>query len=165
MSKQIISFKNALSGVWSTIKNESHMRFHIVAAFYVILFSFFYDFSMLQWALIIIVIGAVMALEVLNTSIEELCNLCADRYEPLVKFAKDAAAGAVLVMSLAAAAVAFIFYWDIGVFISIFKYFSGNISMLCLFAATAVFSVIFILLGPVGIKNTVLNMKFKIKGK
>ncbi len=165
MRKQILSFKNAFSGVWSVIKSESHMRFHMVAAFYVILFSFFYSFSAAQWAILLTLIGLVTALEILNTCIEELCNLYADRYEPLVKLIKDAAAGAVLVMTVAAAAVAVIFFWNVDVILSIFSFFAGNIVLLILLAVSAGVSAVFVGLGPVGIKKVVSGLRHRFHKK
>lgn len=161
MKKQLLSFKFALCGVWNTIKNESHMRFHITAAFYVVLFSLFYNFSAVQWAILIILMGLVMALEVLNTCIEELCDLYTDRYEPLVKLIKDGAAGAVLVMSAAAAVVAVIFFWNIDIISSIITFFATNILLLVLLVMSTVLAVIFVLLGPVGIKNAVTGVNKK----
>ena len=112
MRKQILSFKCALRGLSNTIKSESHMRFHMVAGFYVLLFSLFYDFTPAQIALLVVLIASVMVAEVFNTSIEEICNLTADHYEPLVKTAKDAAAGAVFLISVASVVVAVMFFWD-----------------------------------------------------
>lgn len=91
------------------------MRFHIVAGIYVMLFSMFYSFSPTQYAVLVLLITSVMALETVNTCVEDLCGLVADRYEPLVKFAKDAAAGAVLTVALGAAVIACIFFLDFNV--------------------------------------------------
>ncbi len=165
MRKQILSFRNALRGIANTIKSESHMRFHITAAFYVILFSFFYSFSAAQWAILILLISSVTAAEVINTCIEELCNLTADRFEPLVKAAKDAAAGAVFILAAAAAVIAVIFFWDTAVITNIFEFFTNNIIMLILLIISAVLSVLFIYPGPVVIKARLLGLKLKIKSK
>lgn len=110
MKKQIFGFKCAFKGIIRTINSESHMRFHIVAGIYVMLFSMFYSFSPTQYAVLVLLITSVMALETVNTCVEDLCGLVADRYEPLVKFAKDAAAGAVLTVALGAAVIACIFF-------------------------------------------------------
>lgn len=45
MKKQIKSFKSAFRGFFFAVKSESHMRFHLVATFYVFVFGCFYDFS------------------------------------------------------------------------------------------------------------------------
>lgn len=161
MKKQILSFSYAFKGIWYTVKNESHMRFHMVAGFYVLLFSLFYNFSTAQTALLIILIALVIAAEIVNTCVEELCNLVADRYEPLVKVAKDTAAGAVLVLSIAAAAVAVVFFLDFDVLYGIFLFFMSNPVLLVLLVISVVFSVVFIWLGPVGIKEKFLRLKVK----
>lgn len=159
MKKQIISFKCAFRGIRYTVKNESHMRFHIVAGFYVLLFSLFYNFSAAQMALLIILIALIMAFEVVNTCIEELCNLISDRYEPLVRVAKDTAAGAVLVLSIAAAVVAVIFFLDFDVIYGICCFFGTNPVLLALLVISAAFSVVFVRIGPVKIKEKLLRIK------
>lgn len=153
MKKQILSFKCAFRGIWYTVKSESHMRFHMVAGFYVLLFSLFYNFSAAQTALLIILIALIMAAEIVNTCIEELCNLISDRYEPLIRVAKDTAAGAVLVLSIAAAVVAVVFFLDFDVLYGIFLFFCANPVLLVLLVISAVLSVVFVKLGPVGIKE------------
>ena len=163
MIKQLLSFKSAFKGVWYTIKSESHMRFHMVAGFYVLLFSLFYEFSVSQTALLILLIASVMFAEIINTCLEELCNLVADRYEPIVKIVKDMAAGAVLVLSIASAIIAIIFFWNVPVIMQILSYFAKNIFMLVLLIISAVISVVFVALGPTGIKTAFLRLKFKNK--
>ena len=100
MKRQINSFKFAFRGIWFTIKNESHMRFHMVAGFYVILFSFFYNFSKAEWAIILVLIASIMTAEIFNTCLEQLCNLNTQSYDPIARIAKDVAAGAVLVAAI-----------------------------------------------------------------
>lgn len=159
MKKQILSFKYAFKGVWNTIKSEGHMRFHMVAGFYVLIFSLFYDFTAAQTGLLIVLIASVLAAETVNTCIEELCNLISDSYEPMIKIAKDAAAGAVLILSVAAVAVGVIFFWNTEIILEIVNYFINHIGLLALLAASAVLAAIFVLLGPVGIKEKLMRPK------
>lgn len=133
----------------------------MVAGFYVLLFSLFYNFSAAQTALLIILIALIMFAEIVNTCIEELCNLISDRYEPIIRIAKDTAAGAVLVLSIAAVAVAVVFFLNFDVLYGIFLFFCANPVLLALLVISAVFSVVFIVLGPVGIKEKLLHLKVK----
>ena len=126
------------------------MRFHIVAGIYVMLFSMFYSFSPTQYAVLVLLITSVMALETVNTCVEDLCGLVADRYEPLVKFAKDAAAGAVLTVALGAAVIACIFF---------LTFFAENLLYLIFLLISAVISAFFVVLGPVGIKEKFIKLK------
>ena len=159
MKNQIFGFKCAFKGIWDTLKSESHMRFHMVAAFYVVIFSFFYSFSIIQWAILILTMVLVMVLEMVNTCIEKLCNLVADRYEPLVKIAKDISAGAVLLSAIGSAVVAVLFFLDLNVIGNILSFFAENPFYLILLLISAVFSVIFVWLGPVGIKAKLFKIK------
>ena len=131
----------------------------MVAAFYVVIFSFFYSFSIIQWAILILTMVLVMALEMVNTCIEKLCNLVADRYEPLVKIAKDISAGAVLISAIGSAVVAVLFFLDLNVIGNILSFFAENPFYLILLLISAVFSVIFVWLGPVGIKAKLFKIK------
>ena len=133
----------------------------MVAGFYVLLFSLFYNFSVAQTALLIILTALIMAAEIINTCIEELCNLISDRYEPLIRVAKDTAAGAVLVLAIAAVAVAAVLFLDFDVLYGIFIFFSDNPFLLVLLLISAVFSVAFVKLGPVKIKEKLLRLKVK----
>lgn len=133
----------------------------MVAGFYVLLFSLFYNFSVAQTALLIILTALIMAAEIINTCIEELCNLISDRYEPLIRVAKDTAAGAVLVLAIAAVAVAAVLFLDFDVLYGIFIFFSDNPFLLVLLLISAVFSVVFVKLGPVKIKEKLLRLKVK----
>lgn len=123
------------------------------------LFSMFYSFSPTQYAVLVLLITLVMALETVNTCIEDLCGLVADRYEPLVKFAKDAAAGAVLTVALGAVAIACIFFLDFNVINTIFTFFAENLLYLIFLLISAVISAFFVVLGPVGIKEKFIKLK------
>lgn len=135
------------------------MRFHMTAGFYVILFSFFYRLSRVQWAVVILLIACVMVAETFNTCLEELCNLNAQSYDPLVKLAKDIAAGAVLLLSLAALAVAFLFYFDLEVITAIAAFFLSRPILLALLVLSFVAAALFIVFGP----NGILRIYRKIK--
>ncbi len=127
------------------------------------LFSLFYDFSSLQYSVLVILIAMMLSLEILNTSIEEIANLCADRYEPLVRKAKDCAAGAVLVLAISAVAVGLFFFWDFSTIAKIFDFFAGNIPLLVLLVLSVVLAVVFVAYGPTGIKERCFLHRHKNK--
>ena len=58
----------------------------------------------IPWSMVLLVIAGwllVMAVELLNTGIENICNLVSPDFHPLVKIAKDAGSAAVLLTILA----------------------------------------------------------------
>lgn len=139
------------------------MRFHLVATFYVFVFGCFYGFSAAKWAILAVLCGLVIALEMVNTCVERLCDLLCDRYDFSVKIIKDIAAAAVLAVSFAAVVTAVLFFFDFEVIRKIFSYFVTNPVMLVLLVLSAVISAVFVCAGPVKIKNTIMSIKRKDK--
>lgn len=147
MKKQLKSFGFAIRGFVGAVCDEGHLRFHLVAAVYVLVFSLFYHFSAVQTAVLVILIALVIAAELFNTAIEKACDAITKEQNEHIKRAKDISAGAVLVMSVAAVIVAVIFFWDIEVIKSIFAYFAANIHMLIILIISAVLSTLFVIFG------------------
>ena len=52
-----------------------------------------------------ILFALVISLEMINTSIEAIVDLCSPQFHPLAKIAKDVAAGAVLVVAFFSAVI------------------------------------------------------------
>ena len=57
MKKQLKSFGCAIKGFFGAVCSEGHLRFHLVAAVYVLVFSSFYNFTAAQWAVLIILLA------------------------------------------------------------------------------------------------------------
>lgn len=103
--KELRSFYYALRGIGHGVKRERHMRFHLIAALAVVCAGFWLGISRMEWCLVMVCIGSVMGAELFNTAIERLTDLASPGRHPLAGQAKDVAAGAVLVISIAAAIV------------------------------------------------------------
>jgi diacylglycerol kinase len=97
------SFRYALQGLLSAIRSERNMRVHIAAAMLVIAAGIFFKVSQTEWILLLLCIGFVMAMELMNTALEQLCNAVVPQIHPLIRHAKDMAAGAVLVAAVISA--------------------------------------------------------------
>lgn len=152
-------FKYAFFGIVHCIKNERNMRFHTVAALYVLIFARFFDFSPGEWALLLLTIGAVIAAEMINTAIEELCDKVCTDYDQRIKHAKDAAAGAVLMLAIFAAAIGMVLFWKPEGFEALFTFYLSHPWNLAAVLLLAVCSVIYIVLGPLGIRALLKGKK------
>ncbi|MEE0958292.1 MAG: diacylglycerol kinase family protein [Ruminococcus sp.] len=157
--KQLKSFGYALRGIGTAVCTEAHLRFHLVAAVYVLVFACFYHFSPAQTAILYMLIGLVIAAELINTALENICDLVTREQHPLIRAAKDMAAGAVLAISVAAAAVACVFFLDFKVIGEIFTYFAAHPLSLAGLAVSAATAVIFVWKGPSGIKRLLTKNK------
>lgn len=102
---ELRSFYYALRGIGHGMMHERHMRFHLVAALAVVCAGFWLGINRMEWCLVVLCIGCVMGAELVNTAIERLTDLASPARHPLAGQAKDVAAGAVLVTSIAAAIV------------------------------------------------------------
>jgi diacylglycerol kinase len=99
------SFSFAAQGVWHVVRTQRNMRVHLAAAAAVIILALILRVSAVDWACLLGVIGLVLTAEALNTVVEAIVDLCTDEFHPLAKIAKDVAAGAVLISSVAAVGV------------------------------------------------------------
>lgn len=99
---RILSFKYALVGIVSALKEEPNLKFHFIAALLVIVLSFFLKISRADWIIIIFLIGFVISVELTNTAIEAIVDKFTDKEHPGAKLAKDISAGAVLVAAITA---------------------------------------------------------------
>ena len=60
---------------------------------------------MIEWVIVLILIGSIIALEFINSAIETIVDFISPEYNEKAKIMKDYAAAAVLVMSIVAAVV------------------------------------------------------------
>jgi diacylglycerol kinase (ATP) len=60
-------------------------------------------FSRTEWIVVVLCIGAVLGAEAFNTAIEKMCDHLHPQQHPEIGKVKDLAAGAVLLVSIAAA--------------------------------------------------------------
>lgn len=105
MLKFFKSFGFATEGILHALKSERNFRFHIFAAVIVILASILTGLSMFEWLIILILIGGMLALEMVNSAIERTIDVITIERHPLAKQAKDLAAGAVLIFAITSAVI------------------------------------------------------------
>jgi diacylglycerol kinase (ATP) len=99
------SFGYAGRGVGHVVRTQRNMQVHLTVALAAVIAGLVLGISAVDWACVIAAIGLVLTAETLNTVVETMVDLITDQYHPLARVAKDAAAGAVLLASLAAAGV------------------------------------------------------------
>lgn len=108
--KRAKSFKFAFHGIRLLITKEHNAWIHCFAAVCVLIAGALLGLSRMEWVAVAIAIGAVLAAEAVNSSIEALADLVSPEYNEAIKRTKDLAAGAVLLMAIAAAIVGLIIF-------------------------------------------------------
>ena len=98
-------FKVALAGILYTFKTQRHMRFHLYVVLIVLLLGLFVNLAMREMLVLLFTISLVVVAEMFNSAIEATVDLVQPSYHPTAKFAKDIAAGAVLITTIVALVV------------------------------------------------------------
>jgi diacylglycerol kinase (ATP) len=105
------SFNWAFEGIVYVLRTQRNMQIHVAVAVIALVLGLVLDFSRLELAAVMGAVSLVLVAEMMNTAIEAAIDAVVTTYHPLVKIAKDVAAGAVLVATVNALAIAyFVFY-------------------------------------------------------
>lgn len=108
--KQLRSFVYAWQGIRCCVGKEQNLSFHLITSAVVIIAGFALGITRMEWMVIALCIGVVIAAELFNTAIERLVDLVSPERHPIAGQVKDIAAGAVLVCAAAAAIVGLIIF-------------------------------------------------------
>lgn len=99
------SFGFALEGVSYLIRTQRSAQIEIVIGVVVTLVGAWLGIGAIEWAVLVLAMALVLALEALNTAIELAVTLASPQRHPLAKAAKDVAAAMVLIAAIGAAVV------------------------------------------------------------
>lgn len=109
--KRLLSFKYAFEGIRTLFVETPNAQIHLFMAILAVALGFFLKIARSEWLAVIIVIGLVFAMEGVNTAIENLSDFACDKeIHPTIKKVKDLAAGAVLIMAIAALVVGIVVF-------------------------------------------------------
>ena len=138
-------FYYAGRGIVTACKGRN-FRFHLCAMAFVIFFAArFYSFSAERWALLLLTCSAVLVSEAMNTAVEKLADKVSPEIDPLIKAAKDCAAGAVLISAIFAAVIGVVLFWNRDSFYLISVYFSETTRLAALgLALVAAWGIVFV---------------------
>ena len=105
--KQLRSFGYAWKGIRCCIGKEQNLSFHLIATAVVVIAGFVLGITHMEWMIIILCIGVVIAAELFNTAIEKLVDLVSPQQHPVAGQVKDIA---VLVCAATAAIIGLIVF-------------------------------------------------------
>ena len=99
MNKFIKSCGWAMHGLRTVWQEEVNFRIEIGISLAVIALGIYFKFITLEWIILIACIGAVLAAEIVNTAVEDLCNKVEPNHDPLIGKVKDMMGGFVLLVA------------------------------------------------------------------
>lgn len=94
------SIKFSLDGLCNAYQNEQSLLLHAVCTIGIVILGFLLKISFNEWAVVVIALVIVLAVELLNTAIEAAVDLVTKEIHPLAKVAKDCGSAAAFVSSI-----------------------------------------------------------------
>ncbi|MDQ4029515.1 MAG: diacylglycerol kinase [Actinomycetota bacterium] len=104
------SFNFAFEGIIHVLRTQRNMRVHFLAAAGVLIAAVSIGVERLELIALLISIAFVLIAEMINTAIEGTIDVSTTSFDPNAKLAKDIAAGAVLIATVTAVAVAYLVF-------------------------------------------------------
>jgi diacylglycerol kinase len=92
------------------VRSQPNFLVHLSAAVLALAAGVVFRLSPTELALLVLTIAFVLVTECVNTVLETLCDLVSPSFHPLVKRAKDVAAGAVLIGAIASVGVGLLLF-------------------------------------------------------
>ena len=92
------SFFHAIDGIIYAFKYEHNMIIILMATIVVILIGIMLKISVTEWLICTLIIGMIIATELINSAIEAVVDLETTKTHPLAKIAKDTASSATLIL-------------------------------------------------------------------
>lgn len=96
------TIRNSVNGFVSYAKEGKSIVIYLVGVILEILMGIVYNISGLEWILIVCILGIILAVELLNTGIENVCDAVTKDYNEYIKIAKDCGSAATFIIFLVA---------------------------------------------------------------
>ncbi len=108
--KRIESFEFAFNGLKILIREEHNSWIHLFAVFCVIIAGVFFKISVSEWIYVVFAFGFVIAMEIVNSAIENIADFVSPERHEMIKKIKDLSAAAVLISAITAFIIGLIIF-------------------------------------------------------
>ncbi len=110
MWKVFSSLGHAFRGMIELLMTERNAQIEFVMALIFVALGLWLGLSQVEWCFVFGCIGAVIGAEALNTSIERLCDFHTKEIHEDIRFVKDVASGAVLIIGIMVVCIGLVIY-------------------------------------------------------
>lgn len=108
--KRMLSFGYAFNGLKILVTEEHNSWIHLLATVCVVIAGIVFKVSTFEWIALVFAIGFVIALELINSAIENIADFVSPDKHEAIKKIKDLAAAGVLVSAITAFIVGLIVF-------------------------------------------------------
>ena len=116
VKRWVTKFGHAFRGLRVAVIGQDSFVVHFVMTALVLLAAVVLNVSLIEWAVLVLCIGLVLAAELCNTALEQLAKAVTPDFDERVRDCLDIASAAVLIAALAACVVgATIFVFRLGI--------------------------------------------------
>ena len=77
-----------LEGIAYTFRDEKNFRIEVIIGILVVIASFIFKISLIEWIIVIFLITMVLVLELINTAFESMVDLYTQKYNEMAKAVK-----------------------------------------------------------------------------
>jgi undecaprenol kinase/diacylglycerol kinase (ATP) len=105
--RNLISAIAALGYLW---REELSFRIQVLGGLATFALAYFLHISPVEWLFVVLVTGAIVSTEAINTAIEEICDALIDEHHPRVGRIKDVGALASALIGFAALVIGLIIF-------------------------------------------------------
>lgn len=106
----ITSFKNAFFGLFYCFRTQRNFRLHLLVTILVLVVSYFLRIEKTEVLFLFFAILLVLALEMVNTTIEAIIDLMTSEWQEKARLAKDIAAATILLAAVGAVVIGIIIF-------------------------------------------------------
>lgn len=108
--ERLASFRHAINGLRVMFLEEHNARIHLFATIVVLILGFYFRIDFAEWFAVLFSIGLVLSMELVNSSIEKICDEITKERKESIKKIKDLSAAAVLVSAIISAVVGLLIF-------------------------------------------------------
>jgi diacylglycerol kinase len=108
--KLLRSLIYACNGIKICFTSETNFKIHVGCTVIVAIMGAICNVTTIQWSILFFCIALVIAMEMINTALEKLCDVVQPDFHPVIKKVKDIAAGAVLLSAVCSAIIGLIIF-------------------------------------------------------
>ena len=122
----IASLLNSINGLLYVIRHERNFRIQLSFTLLVVMFSYFYQFSIFESFALYFAVFIVLLMECINTCFERVVDLYTMEYHPLAKYIKDVSSACVLISSVFSFVVGVLLFFRVSVLSQMVVFFKDN---------------------------------------
>ncbi|MBE9489520.1 MAG: diacylglycerol kinase family protein [Bacteroidetes bacterium] len=111
LTNRLKSIGYAFKGAYLLLTTEASLKVQFFLGVIVTIAGFYYNLSPIEWMIQILTIASIMALEGINTAIEEMADFIHPEQHKKIGLIKDLAAGAIFIFAIAGIIIGFIIYF------------------------------------------------------